>query len=174
MDAWPLKRFRAWCAAIEAEAYSSLGYAPSCLDALERTRDASEEAFLVPDVYATGFTRSRLASYEGSCYLRLHLPERALPALQQAVALIDPGAVRKRSRLLTYMGEAHALLGETQQAYTYAHQALDLTQHTQSLDILRQVQALSRNLSRGKTSLDDSSLYQRIQEMQLVFAGMRG
>ncbi len=168
------QQIRSWCAAIEAEAYSYLRNPSSCLSALERAKDATEGLFLAPDPYATGFTKSRLASYEGSCYLRLNQPESALPVLQQAMMLLDPIAVRNRSRLLTYMGEAHILLGNAQHACAFAHQALDLTQHTQSLDILYQVQALSDKLVAKAPTVDRQDLNQRIQEMRLVITNARG
>src|SRR5260370_36580956 len=97
------QKIQAWCAAIEAEAYSYLSELSPCLHALARAKN-TEDIFLEADPYATGFTPSRLASYEGSCYLRFNQPERALPALQQAMELLDPGAFRKLSRLLSYMG----------------------------------------------------------------------
>ena len=168
------QKIRSWCAAIEAEAYSYLRNSSSCLNALSRAKETTEDIFLETDLYATGFTKSRLASYEGSCYLRLNLPESALPALQRAMTLLDPIAVRNRSRLLTYIGEAYILLGDAQQAYFYAHQALDLTQQTQSLDILYQVQALNNKLTAKTISPDRRDLNQRIQEMCLVIANARG
>lgn len=146
------KKIRSWHAAIEAEAYSYLDNPLACKKALERAKETSESTFLEPDIYATGFTKARLASYEGSCYLRLNQPESALPVLEQAEKLIDPAAVRRLARLLAYLGKAHVMLAHPQQAYEYANQALDLTRQTQSLDILRHVQTLRDNiLTRGET-----------------------
>src|SRR5258707_15373808 len=62
---------------------------------------------------ATLKTRFRRAEHE----LLTPPNESALPMLEQAMKLIDPAAVRRLSRLLTYLGEAHLLLEHEQQAY---------------------------------------------------------
>lgn len=163
-------KIHSWHAAIEAEAYSYLGNSSACKKALERAKDTSEATFSETDIYATGFTRARLASYEGSCYLRLNQPEHALPVLEQALTLIDPTAIRRLSRLLTYLGETHIRLGSERQAYEYASQALDLTYQTQSLDILRHVRKLRDGfLTRGESSYT-KDLDRRIEEIQAVIA----
>lgn len=168
------KKIGSWHAAIEAEAYSYLGDSSSCRKALERAKDTSDSTFLEADIYATGFTKARLASYEGSCYLRLNQPENALSMLEEAMRLIDPMAVRRLSRLLAYLGEAHILLEHEQQAYDYASQALDLTYQTQSLDILRHVQKLRDNLlMRGEKSYA-KNLGQQIEKTHAVIANGRG
>lgn len=162
-------KIRSWHAAIEAEAYSYLGNSSACRKALKRVKDTSEA-----DIYATGFTRARLASYEGSCYLRLNQPENALPVLEQALTLIDPTAIRRLSRLLTYLGEVHVRLEHERQAYEYASQALDLTCQTQSLDILRHVRKLRDSfLTRGESSYT-KDLDRRIEETQTVIASVGG
>jgi tetratricopeptide (TPR) repeat protein len=168
------QKIRSWHAAIEAEAYSYLNSPLSCRKALERAKDTSEAIFLEPDIYATGFTRARLASYEGSCYLRLNQPERALPVLENALKLIDPAAIRRLSRLLTYLGEAHVLLEHGQQAYEYAYQALDLTRQTQSLDILRHVRKLRDNLlTKGETPYT-KDLDRQIEETHAMITNAGG
>ena len=102
------------------------------------------------DCYAIGFNPSRLAGYEGACFVRLRQPERALPALQQAVALLDPQAIRRRSTLFTDMGIAHAQQGHIQQACALAVQALAITTQTKSLSVLERVRLLRRELEPWK------------------------
>jgi DNA-binding SARP family transcriptional activator len=167
-------KIRSWHAAIEAEAYSYLGNSSACRKALARAKDTSEATFLEADIYATGFTRARLASYEGSCYLRLNQPESALPVLEQALLLIDPAAIRRLARLLTYLGQVHIRLEHNRQVYEYASQALDLTCQTQSLDILRHVRKLRDSfLARGENSYT-KDLNRRIEETQAVIAAVGG
>ena len=165
-------KIRLWHAAIEAEAYSYLENFSACQKSLERAKDTSEAIFLEADSYATGFTRARLASYEGSSYLRLNLPEHALPVLEQALTLIDPAAIRRLSRLLTYLGETHLSLGHERQAYEYASQALDLTGQTQSLDILRHVRELRDGLLMRGESFYTKELDRRIEETQAMIASV--
>src|SRR5581483_4136247 len=101
-------RIRCWLAAVEAEVHAHLGDALACDKALTVAKALAAREPLGEDCYATGFNPSRLAGYEGACFLRLRHPDRALPALQQAVALLDPQAIRRRSTLLTDMGIAYA------------------------------------------------------------------
>ena len=167
-------KIRSWHAVIEAEAYSYLGNSSACRKALAHAKDTSEATFLEADIYATGFTRARLASYEGSCYLRLNQPESALPVLEQALLLIDPAAIRRLARLLTYLGQVHIRLEHERQAYEYASQALDLTCQTQSLDILRHVRKLRDDfLTRGESSYT-KDLDRHIEETQAVIAAVGG
>jgi DNA-binding SARP family transcriptional activator len=168
----PSLKIRVWCLAIEAETYAYLDDSKQCQYALEKAKAAPKGLFLEADPYATGFTASRLASYEGSCYLHLHQPEKALPILQQAIADVDSTSLRSRSRLLTYEGMAYALLGSPQQACMSLSQALDLTLQTQSLDILHRVQHLGRKLpTEGNTTMLND-LNGRIQETHRAITHM--
>jgi hypothetical protein len=105
----------------------------------EEEKDVLRQLFLEADPYATGFTAARLASYEGSCYLRFHQLDKALPLLQQAMRDLDTTLVRRRSRLLMYEGTAYLLLGNEHQAHMSLTQALDLTLQTHSFDLLHHI-----------------------------------
>ena len=89
---------------------------------------------------------SRLAGYEGACFVRLRRPERALPALQQAAALLDPQAVRRQSTLFTDMGMAYAQKGNIQEACKLTKHALTLTTQTKSLSVLERVRLVLQEL----------------------------
>jgi DNA-binding SARP family transcriptional activator len=104
-------RIACWLAAVRAEVYAHLGDAEACDAALHVARSHAPQAPKGDDHYATGFNPSRLAGYEGACYLRLRQPDRALPALQQALSLLDPQAIRRQSTLFTDMGIAYAQQG---------------------------------------------------------------
>jgi hypothetical protein len=73
-----------------------------------------------------------------------------LPALQQAVALLDPQAVRRQSTLLTDMGIAHAQQGQIEEACTLAKQALAITTRTRSLSVLERVRLVRQELEPWK------------------------
>jgi hypothetical protein len=139
-------RIRCWLAAVEAEVHAHLGAPDACDRALTTAKALAAQETLGEDHYATGFNSSRLAGYEGACFVRLRQPERALPALQQAVALLDPQAIRRRSTLLTDMGIAQAQQGNVQQACTLAIQALAITTQTKSLSVLERVRLLRSEL----------------------------
>ena len=143
-------RIRCWLAAVEAEVHAQLGGADECFEALTSAKLLAASEPLGEDCYAIGFNSSRLVGYEGACFVRLRQPERALPALQQAVALLDPQAIRRRSTLFTNMGIAHAQQGHIQQACALAIQALAITTQTKSLSILERVPLLRRELEPWK------------------------
>jgi len=145
-------RIRCWLAAVEAEVNAQLGDTDACSEALTAAKMLAASESLGEDHYATGFNPSRLAGYEGACFVRLRQPDRALPALQQAVALLDPQAIRRRSTLFTDMGMAQALQGHVQQACTLAIQALAITTQTRSLSVLERVRLLRRELEPWKES----------------------
>jgi len=94
-------RIECWLAAVRAEVYAHLGDSDACDAALNSAKTLAEQTSLGEDRYATGFNPSRLAGYEGACFVRLRQPDRALPALQQALALLDPQAIRRQSTLFT-------------------------------------------------------------------------
>jgi tetratricopeptide (TPR) repeat protein len=143
-------RIRCWLAAVEAEVHAHLGDADACDRALTSAQALAASGSLGEDRYATGFNPSRLAGYEGACFVRLRQPERALPALQQAVALLDPQAIRRRSTLFTDMGIAQAQQGQVQQACTLAIQALAITTQTKSLSVLERVRNVRSELEPWK------------------------
>ncbi len=121
------KRILCWLAAIEAEVHAHLGDVESCENALRAAREIAQNEPLGEDHYATGLNASCLAGYEGACFVRLHQPDRALPALQQALSLLDPKAIRRQSRLLADIGVAYAQQGNHFQACQLAEKALSLT-----------------------------------------------
>lgn len=143
-------RIVCWLAAVEAEVHAYLGNAESCDAALKRAKDSSKNEPFGEDQYATGFSPSRLAGYEGACFVRLHQPDRALSALQEALALLDPQAIRRQSTLLSDMGIAYAQQGNIQQACQLAVQALFITQQTKSRSVLERVRTVRTTLEAWK------------------------
>jgi tetratricopeptide (TPR) repeat protein len=143
-------RIRCWLAAVEAEVHAHLSDVDACDKALRLAKALAASESLGEDRYATGFDPSRLAGYEGACFVRLRQPDRALPALQQAIALLDPQAIRRQSTLFTDMGNAHAQQGHVQQACALAIQALAITAQTRSLRVLERVRLVRRELEPWK------------------------
>ncbi len=88
------KRITCWLLAVEAEVHASLLDAVSCATTLEAARSIAQQEHLGEDRYAIALNASRLAGYEGACFIRLHQPEKALVALQQALVLLERAAIR--------------------------------------------------------------------------------
>ncbi|GHO48585.1 hypothetical protein KSX_67480 [Ktedonospora formicarum] len=100
-----------WLAVVEAEVYAALGNQDACEKSLTTAKTLLKKKVLGEDRYATGLSASRIAGYEGACYVRLYQPRRALLALQQALSQLDAQALRQQSTLLTDMGIAYAQQG---------------------------------------------------------------
>ena len=132
-----------WLAAVKAEVHAHLRDMTACLKVLE----AAE--FLTPfkeDLYATGFNISRLAGYKGVCFVRLRQPDRALPALHEALRLSQPLSLRRQSTLFTDIATAHAQRGAIEEACTFGQQALALTSQAGSTTIFHRIRKLRNEL----------------------------
>lgn len=142
---------RSWLAVVEAEVQAQLQKTDACLMALDRAREITAHASLEEDRYATGLNLSRMASYQGACYVHLHRPNEALAALDEAEALLDPLAIRRQSRLLTERATAYVQLQEIEQACRVAHQALSMTTQTRSMSVLQRLQRWRKHLNPWET-----------------------
>jgi tetratricopeptide (TPR) repeat protein len=137
---------------------------------LHVARSHAPQASAGDDRYATGFSPSRLAGYEGACYVRLRQPERALPALQQALTLLDPQAIRRQSTLFTDMGIAYAQQGDMQRACHFALQALTITTQTKSLRVLERVRQVYAELEPWKDMEDVKNLERQLETTTIRIA----
>lgn len=158
-------RIACWLALVEAEVHAHLGDEVACDASIQAAKHLSEHELLGEDRYATGFSPSRLAGYEGACFVRLRKPERALPALQRALALLDPHAIRRQSTIITDMGIAHAQQGNIQEACTLANQALTITVQTKSRAVLERVRTLHQELEPWKGTKEVKDLSRHLDKM---------
>src|SRR6266568_3649484 len=133
---------RSWLAVVEAEAQAHVPDAEACSRALDRAKESAVQYSFGVDPYATGLNPSRLAGYQGVCFVRLQQPEMALPALQEALALLPLSALRRQSTLLTDMAAAHLQQGAIEQACVLASQAASLTVETRSHSVLQRLRHL--------------------------------
>jgi tetratricopeptide (TPR) repeat protein/transcriptional regulator with XRE-family HTH domain len=144
---------RSWLAAVEAEVHARLGNDDACRWALDVSKSITASTPFGDDSYFTGFNPSRQSGYEGACFMRLQQPQRALPALQDALNQLEPSAIRRRSTLLTDIGAAYAQLGDVQSACTSLGQALAITaQLTRSLSTLQRIASVRDRLMPWKES----------------------
>ncbi|MCM6774459.1 helix-turn-helix transcriptional regulator [Nocardia sp. CDC159] len=107
---------RARIAAEQAQAYAVLGLSRECQDALGRAHRAAEH---IRDADRTGlfsdWTAARLPVYEGTCWLFLDRPQKALTALNQVVSVSD--RANKSVGLAAYvdLASAYATAGELEE-----------------------------------------------------------
>jgi len=163
-------RTACWLAAVRAEVYAHLGDSEACNAALNSARALAAQASAGEDHYATGFNPSRLAGYEGACFVRLRQPDRALPALQQALTLLDPLAIRRQSTLFTDMGIAYAQQGDLKHACQFAMQALAITTQTKSLSVLERVRQVYTELEPWKDMQDVKDLERQLETTTIRIA----
>ena len=160
-------RVLCWLAVVEAEIYAHLGKRDACEHALNRARTHLNDEPLGDDRYATGFNASRFAAYEGACFVRLRQPDRALPALEQALTLLDASAIRRQSTVLTDMGIAYAQQGQMQRACHAAFEALVLTTQTRSHAVLERVRSIHTELAHWKVTDEVQELETQLQKTAL-------
>jgi len=94
----------------------------------ERARDAHEPVW--PWVYPVD--QAKIASYRGACYTKLKAPDRALPALHQAVAVGSP-ASKQHGLLACDMATSYLLADEVEEACRLAAAALTVGRERRSL-----------------------------------------
>lgn len=143
---------RSWLATVEAEAQAHLSDAVACSRALDQAKTLITQHGLGDDLYATGLNPSRLAGYKGVGFVRLHQPETALPAVQQALDLLPPSAIRRQSTLLADMATAHVQQGVIEHACELAVQAVALTVETRSRSVLQRLRQLRHDLESWSTT----------------------
>ncbi len=158
------QRLKPWLSAIEAEIHAMMGDVDGCLRSLEQSRNVTLPTSFTDDIYATGFNPSRAAGYEGACFVRLRQPERALPALQEALMLCDPTSLRRRSTLFADIGTVHAQLGDVKTACELILHSLDMTAQTKSLVVLQRIYKGRRALDPWKNSATVKNLDERVDE----------
>jgi hypothetical protein len=141
-----------------------MGNEDACWRLLEKPKSVTLPASLDDDRYATGFNPSRAAGYEGACFVRLHKPELALPALEQAFALCDPTPLHRQSTLIADIGTVHAQLGNPKEACRLLSQALDMTMQTKSLVVVQRVCKARNELKRWKRSAEVNTLDTQITD----------
>lgn len=143
---------RPWLAAIKAEAHANLHDAVACFKALDIAALITTQPGPKEDPYATGFNQSRLAGYKGVCFVHLHQTEAALAALNEALRLAHPLAIRRQSTLLTDIATAHVQQGEIEEACKFVKQALAITSQTNSMSVLQRIRNLRNKLEPWKNT----------------------
>ena len=102
--------------------------------------------------------------------MRLRQSGRALPALQQALALLDPQAIRRQSTLFTDIGIAYTQQGNVQHACTFAIQALAITTQTKSLSVLERVRQVRKELEMWKDTEEVKVLERHLETTSVRIA----
>ncbi|ATL67088.1 helix-turn-helix domain-containing protein [Nocardia terpenica] len=157
---------RARIAAEQAQAYAVLDLPRECRKALARARQAIES---VDDADRTGlfsdWSPTRLFVYEGTCWLFLGEPQKAVVALNEALGAIDEGNQNVTLAARVDLGSAYVSAGELEEGCrilgdTYG----SLAAMGNRRGIERARQAIGR-LDRWKTELPVRELGERIESL---------
>ena len=151
---------RYWAAAVEAEAESGVGNLVACQKALERASevqaiDGSSPAWL-------RFDGSRLPALRGACYVRLHQPDLAWPALQEALQQFSK-PTRKRGLALTDSATVAIEYRDIEQACTYASEVIDIVEMGSSDFLRKEVSKLRRQLQPFSETASVKTLEQKLR-----------
>jgi len=147
----------AWLAAEEAEVQASLAVQQHtqntslCFNALEKAETLAGQIGPEENTFGMYFDLSRIPAYRGSCNLRLHRPDEALEALEDALAPLEPSSALKRAVLLD-LAEASIQATAVEQACDYVTQALEIIVQTQATSSLQRAYGLRQQLSPWSTS----------------------
>ncbi|KZM73587.1 hypothetical protein AWN90_33860 [Nocardia terpenica] len=157
---------RARIAAEQAQAYAVLDLPRECRKALTRARQDIES---VDDADRTGlfsdWSSTRLFVYEGTCWLFLGEPQKAVVALNEALGATDEGNQNVTLAARVDLGSAYVSAGELEEGCrilgdTYGSSAAMGNQR----GIERARQAIGR-LDRWKTELPVRELGERIESL---------
>jgi DNA-binding SARP family transcriptional activator len=167
-------QLRVWLATIEAEIYAMTEDMDGCLRALNRSKNITLPASPANNPYGIGFINpSVIAGYEGACWMRLHKPELALPALNEAFATHNPTSLLRRSLILANTGRVHAQLGDVTKAYQMLLESLNITEQTKSLIALQRIYQGRAELDPWEKSGEVKDLDERILEVYNLLATVK-
>jgi len=142
---------RAWLAVVEAETCAHLRDARGHHQASERAATLARQVDPKEYAYWCGFDSARLTSYRGTSLVLLRRPGDAIPVLQQALALTDPRAVRRRATIGVTLATAHVQRREYDVAAALVPTARAWAQQAHSRVNLQQLDALGPRPARQQS-----------------------
>jgi transcriptional regulator with XRE-family HTH domain len=151
---------RYWASAVEAEAESGVGNLVACQKALERASEVQAIDGLSPAWLR--FDGSRLPALRGACYVRLHQPDLALPALQEALQQFSK-PTRKRGFALTDSATVAIQYRDIEQACTYVSEVIDIVEMGSSDFLRKEVYKLRRQLKPFSETATVKTLEQKLR-----------
>jgi tetratricopeptide (TPR) repeat protein len=115
-----------------------------CLRALEMAQTFAERIQPGEETFGLRFNSSRLAAYQGSCYMRLQRPHLARPALLSALRMPEPAQYTQA--ILLDLATTSMQEQEIERTCSYIQQSLDLILPTHTMRQLHRVRTLRQQL----------------------------
>ncbi len=138
---------RAWLAVVEAETCAHLRDVRGHHQASERAATLARQVDPAEYAYWCGFDSARLTSYRGTGLVYLRRPGDAIPVLQQALALTDPRALRRRATIGVALATAHVQRRDYDAAAAIVPTARAWAQQAQSRVNLQDLDLLGSRLA---------------------------
>ena len=135
---------RHWVAAVQAQAFASLGDLDACEHALDQAQEVHDLDCQVHNGGWLRFDGSRLAEERGTCYVSLRRPDLAEAAL--TAALGQDLSARRRGSVLVDLALIGAQRHDRDQLLAYALPALDTARDTASGYLARRLHELRSQL----------------------------
>jgi len=147
-----------WVGAVQAEAEAGMGNLMGCQKALDQAYGVLELTNASPAWIR--FDGSRLPALKGACYVRLHQPDLAEPALKEA--LRQPLSLRRRSMIFTDLSLAALQRDDVEAACSYGQELVNLAANGSSGFLRKHVQKLQHHLAPFAALSSVKSLEQHI------------
>ncbi len=143
-----------------------LGEADACARSLEEARQAAQHGADEDDPYAPYCTVSYIDMEAANCDIRLNQPEEAVHTLETSLTHWPSQQQRDRGLCLSRLSTAHALLGDVEDAYQTAHQAVSIAQTTGSARILAELGNLQSHLTPWRKLVEIAELNKTLDSMR--------
>ncbi|MFI0412405.1 helix-turn-helix domain-containing protein [Actinomadura sp. 3N508] len=158
---------RHWVAAVQAQAFASLGDHDAC----NRALDTADHVLDAPGPATPGgwlrFDGCRLTEERGTCYLRLGQHDRAEDALTQALS--HTVSLRRRGSLLTDLATLGLQRRDLDQLLSYADDAVTVAEQTNSSGYIgRKLQTLQSQLAPLLSDRRVALLNDRIAQLSIA------
>jgi hypothetical protein len=136
---------RHWVAIVQAQTFAGLGELNACQRALDAAGQVDKLQGEIQNGGWLRFDSSRLAEERGTCYVQLRCPDRAEPALTDALRLNL--SVRRRGSVFIDLAILGAQRRDLDQIVTYADAAAEIFLQTGSGVIVRKLGSLQAYLA---------------------------
>jgi tetratricopeptide (TPR) repeat protein len=155
-----------WILAANAEARATRGELDPSLALLDRSLDALRPGRTGDDPsWAEYWNRSKVLGYIGACHMRMHRPEAARAALDDALHLGEELTVKHQSIYLVDLATTYTQEREPEEACRLAGKALDIAGPMHYSTTMERMTALRRDLDAWNSEASVQQLDERLHAL---------
>lgn len=145
----------AWLSSLEAVAQAGAQKEHATWEALERADQAVQSIAAdgpVPWPWVFQFDHEKVARHRLTCAVRLHRPEIAISAADDAVGFLRAGHAKQRGLLQLDLAEAHLQGSEIEEAFRVAIEAIELGRRVHSGRVLARARKFRQHFNGSHTA----------------------